>query len=219
MKRYRILLISLLLVPALAHSQTRSQVEELSGSIEKDLIEGILPFWINHTVDPDGGFYGTVLNDGRAVPTEKGAILNARILWTFSRAYCQYGLPVYKEMADRAADYFKQHFIDRKYGGVFWTVGNEGAMQDGTKQTYANAFGIYGLSEHFRATGDLGSLEAAQGIFRVLQDHSHDAARKGYIEVFNRDWSRTDAKGIDGRAATTKTMNTHIHVMEGFTNL
>ena len=137
MKRLRLHCISLilLLIPAVALSQSRSQIEDLSGSIEKDLVEGILPFWMNHTVDPDGGFYGTVMNDGRAVPTEKGAILNARILWTFSRAYRQYGLPVYKEVADRAADYFKQHFIDRKYGGVFWTVGSEGAMQDGTKQT------------------------------------------------------------------------------------
>ena len=222
MKRYRLLLFIstlLLLLPSLAHSQSRSQIEELSLSIEKDLIEGILPFWMNHAVDPDGGFYGTVTNDGRGIPTDKGAILNARILWTFSRAYRLYGLPQYKEMADRAADYFKGHFIDRKYGGVFWTVDSEGAMKDPTKQTYANAFGIYGLSEHFRATGDLGSLEGAQGIFRALQEHSHDTLRKGYIEAFNRDWSRSAAKGIDGRASTTKTMNTHIHLMEGFTNL
>ena len=222
MKRYRLLLFIstlLLLLPSLAHSQSRSQIEELSLSIEKDLIEGILPFWMNHAVDPDGGFYGTVTNDGRGIPTDKGAILNARTLWTFSRAYRLYGLPQYKEMADRAADYFKGHFIDRKYGGVFWTVDSEGAMKDPTKQTYANAFGIYGLSEHFRATGDLGSLEGAQGIFRALQEHSHDTLRKGYIEAFNRDWSRSAAKGIDGRASTTKTMNTHIHLMEGFTNL
>jgi len=216
MRRILFVAVHLLLVPALALSQPRSQVEELSGSIEKDLVEGILPFWMKYTVDPDGGFYGTVMNDGRAVPSDKGAILNANILWTLSRAYRLYGLTAYKEMADRAADYFKRHFIDRKYGGVFWTVDPEGAMKDGTKQTYANAFGIYGLSEHFRATGDLGSLEAAQDIFRVLQEHSHDVARKGYIEVFNRDWSRTDAKGIDGRVSTTKTMNTHIHVMEAW---
>ena len=169
MRRILFIAVHLLLIPALALSQPQSQVEELSGSIEKDLVEGILPFWMNHTVDPNGGFYGTVMNDGRSATTEKGAILNARILWTFSRAYRQYGLPIYREMADHAADYFKQHFIDRKYGGVFLTVGSEGAMLDGNKQTYANAFGIYGLSEHFRATGDMGSLEAAQGIFRTLR--------------------------------------------------
>ena len=214
-----ILSLVLLLAPTFMHSQPRTQVEALSQSIESNLTENILPFWMDYTVDPDGGFYGTVLNDGTHRPTDRGAILNARILWTFSRAYRIYGIPAYKELADRAAAYFKAHFIDRKYGGVYWSVTDEGAMSDGTKQTYANAFGIYGLSEHFRATGDVSSLEAAQGIFRMLQKYSHDAAKKGYIEVFNRDWTRSGAKGVDGRAETSKTMNTHIHVMEAFTNL
>ena len=214
-----ILALALILAPSAGQAQSRDQIERLSESIEANLTDNILPFWMDYTVDPDGGFYGTVMNDGTARATDKGAILNARILWTFSRAYRIYGIPAYKEMADRAAEYFKAHFIDRKYGGVFWTVDSEGNMGDATKQTYANAFGVYGLSEHFRATGDLSSLEAAKDIFFTLQKHSHDPARKGYIEVFNRDWSRTDAKGIDGRASTTKTMNTHIHVMEGFTNL
>ena len=56
--------------------------------MEADLTGGILPFWLEHTVDPAGGFYGTVRNDGSAVPdADKGAVLNARILWTFSRAW------------------------------------------------------------------------------------------------------------------------------------
>ena len=58
MRRILFIAVHLLLIPALALSQPQSQVEELSGSIEKDLVEGILPFWMNHTVDPDGGFYG-----------------------------------------------------------------------------------------------------------------------------------------------------------------
>ncbi|MBR6211505.1 MAG: AGE family epimerase/isomerase [Bacteroidales bacterium] len=221
MKRFSpvILSLALLLAPTLLLSQSRSQIETLSKSIENNLTENILPFWMDYTVDPDGGFYGTVMNDGTPRPTDKGAIMNARIIWTFSRAYRIYGNPAYKEMADRAAEYFKEHFIDKKYGGVYWSVTSEGNMSDGTKQTYANAFGVYGLSEHFRATGDISSLEAAKDIFHVLQKYSHDPVKKGYIEVFDRDWSRSGAKGVDGRTETSKTMNTHIHVMEGFTNL
>lgn len=221
MKRFSpvILSLALLLAPALLMSQSRSQIETLSKSIENNLTENILPFWMDYTVDPDGGFYGTVMNDGTPRATDKGAIMNARIIWTFSRAYRIYGIPAYKEMADRAAEYFKEHFIDKKYGGVYWSVSSEGNMSDGTKQTYANAFGVYGLSEHFRATGDVSSLEAAIDIFHVLQKYSHDPVKKGYIEVFDRDWSRSGAKGVDGRTETSKTMNTHIHVMEGFTNL
>lgn len=220
MKRTFLLLSVLtLLVPAVLPAQTRSQIEQLSQSIEDNLTGNILPFWRDYSVDPAGGFYGTVMNDGSPVESDKGAILNARILWTFSRAYRIYGLPEYKELADRAAEYFKAHFIDKRYGGVFWNVDKDGNMSDGTKQTYANAFAIYALSEHFRATGDLSSLETAKDIYYTLEERTHDTVRKGYYEVFARDWSHTDVVGVDEHENATKTMNTHIHLMEGFTNL
>ena len=212
--------MALPLLAANLDAQPAERTGALARAVEADLTENILPFWMERTVDPDGGFYGTVLNDGSAVPgSDKGAILNARILWTFSRAFRIYGLDAYRETADRAADYYKTHFIDPKYGGVFWSVDAEGHPKETVKQTYAIAFGIYGLSEHFRATGDPGSLAAARALFRTLQDKVHDPDRKGYFEVFARDWSRSAAKGIDGRSETSKTMNTHIHVMEAFTNL
>lgn len=215
-----IFLLALPLLAATPDAPPADRADALARSVEADLTENILPFWMERTVDPDGGFYGTVLNDGTALSgSDKGAILNARILWTFSRAFRIYGLDAYKETADRAADYYKTCFIDPKYGGVFWSVDAEGHPKETVKQTYAIAFGIYGLSEHFRATGDPGSLAAAQALFRTLQDKVHDPVRKGYFEVFARDWSRSDAKGIDGRGETSKTMNTHIHVMEAFTNL
>ena len=66
----------LLLTPIASSAQSRSQLEDLSKSIEADLVESILPFWTEYAVDPDGGFYGTVMNDGRAVESDKGAILS-----------------------------------------------------------------------------------------------------------------------------------------------
>lgn len=81
-------------------------------------------------------------------------MLNTRILWTFSTAYRIYGLPQYKELADRAQEYVIENLTDKKYGGIFWLAGVDGIPADATKQTYATAFGIYSLSEHFRATGN-----------------------------------------------------------------
>ena len=209
----------LLLAAGVAFAQTEAETAKLKSEIETDLTESILPFWINHSVDPEGGFYGTIQDDGTAVPgAAKGAVLNARILWTFSKAYRHYGLEKYKELADRAAEYYINHFIDKKFGGVYWTLTSEGYPKQDYKQTYAAAFGIYGLSEHFRATGDERSLEAALSIYRTLEEKVHDKAGKGYIEVFRRDYTRGADKGVDGRKAT-KTMNTHIHVMEAFTTL
>lgn len=209
-------------------AQTQQEIDRLQIETEGDLQMNILHFWSDRAVDPDGGFYGTLLNDGSPLlpssahskrQTDKGSILNARILWTFASAYRIYGLESYRYIADRAARYYIDHFIDPKYGGVFWTVDAEGAISDATKQTYTAAFGIYGLSEYFRATGDRESLNKAIDIYETLEQHVHDKKQLGYREVFNRDYSQMGGEGIDGNRGSEKTMNTHIHVMEAFTNL
>ena len=213
-------ILSLTLCSGLAYAQTSQEAAALRSEVEADLVENILPFWIDNSIDPDGGFYGTVGTDGKAFDSsDKGSILNARIIWTFSRAYREYGLPEYKEVADRAADYFIGHFIDNKFGGVFWALSSEGVPKETIKQSYATAFGIYGLSEHFRATGRVESLKAAIGLYETLENNAHDKDKGGYIESFGRDYSRIDAKGVDGMANATKTMNTHIHIMEAYSTL
>lgn len=209
-------------------AQTRQEIDKLQSEVEADLTDNLLPFWMNHAVDPAGGFYGTIFVDGsHAQPAEgrmgrlaeKGSILNARILWTFASAYRIYGYESYREIADRAARYYIDHFIDKKYGGVYWTVDAEGNMSNATKQSYPAAFGIYALSEYFRATGDQESLNAALAIYQTLEKHAHDKAGKGYIEVFNRDYSKAGGEGVDGDHGASKTMNTHIHIMEAYSNL
>ena len=55
-----------LLAPALSHAKPHTQTERFAREVEADLTGGILPFWLEHTVDPAGGFYGTVRNDGHA---------------------------------------------------------------------------------------------------------------------------------------------------------
>ena len=201
-------------------AQTKAEMEQLRQEVTQNLTENILPFWMENTVDPDGGFYGVVMNDGKAADNaDKGAVLNARILWTFSKAYRHYGLESYRQTADRAAEYYLAHFIDRKYEGVYWALTSEGVAKNTTKQTYASAFGIYGLAEHFRATGDKRSLEAAIKLYQTLESKVHDKAKLGYIEMFQRDYTRGQQHGVDGHASASKTMNTHIHVLEAYTTL
>lgn len=201
-------------------AQKPDAAEILRSETGKDLRENILPFWMEKAADPAGGFYGVVMNDGRPLDNApRGAVLNARMVWTFSRAYRQDGLETYKIMADRAADYYIRHFIDPKYGGVFWQLDSEGHPKDMTKQTYACAFGIYGLAEHFRATGDDRSLKAARKLYATLEEKVHDKSALGYRESYERDYSKPQQKGVDGQAGASKTMNTHIHLLEAFTTL
>ena len=60
--------------------------EDLQNEVQWELENNILPFWMNRMIDSEyGGFHGQITgNNQRVVHAPKGAILNARILWTFS---------------------------------------------------------------------------------------------------------------------------------------
>lgn len=186
---------------------------QLKKEIVQDLTENILPFWAKHSPDPSGGFYGTLNFDG--TPREnasKGGILNARLLWTFSTAYRMLKDEKYLTLANRAQRYFLDHFIDPEYGGSFYTLNADGTPLAMQKDTYQNAFAIYGLSEHHRTTGNMESLNAAIVIYRKMIEHAYDHVNGGIIQSFTRDWQMVEV-------ISPKTMNTNLHVLEAFTNL
>ena len=57
----RIVTLTVLLVLAIAASADTA--ETLRTETTKNLRENLLPFWMEKTVDPQGGFYGVVLNE------------------------------------------------------------------------------------------------------------------------------------------------------------
>ena len=194
-------------------SQEDKRVAQLKQEIVQDLTGNILPFWASHSPDPSGGFYGTLNFDGTPkAGAMKGGILNARLIWTFSTAYRVLKNEQYLTLANRAQRYFIDHFIDKEYGGSFYTLKADGSPLDSHKDTYQNAFAIYGLSEHYRATGNKESLDAAIAIYNKLIEHAYDPVNGGFIESFTRDWQMNTVE-------SPKTMNTNLHVLEALTNL
>ncbi|MFD1469591.1 AGE family epimerase/isomerase [Hymenobacter caeli] len=185
-------------------------------------LENILAYWTRRAVDEEnGGFYGRLDgHDAVVADAPKGAVLNARILWTFSAAYNHFHYPAYRALAERAFHYVRQYFIDHECGGVYWSVDAQGRPLDTKKQVYALAFTIYGLSEYYRASGDAAALELAKAQYRAIEAHSFDTARGGYLEAFARDWQPLADLRLSAKDANEKkTMNTHLHVLEAYANL
>ena len=190
--------------------------------MRSELENNILPFWMNKMEDNEqGGFYGEITGDDELRPeASKGAILNARILWTFSAAYRLLKKPEYLKTATRAKRYLIDRFYDPEYGGIYWELDYKGNPLDTKKQIYAIGFAIYGLSEYARATGDAEALEYAQRLFEVIEQHSFDPVQNGYLEALTRDWQPIeDMRLSDKDENEKKTMNTHLHILEPYTNL
>ena len=189
----------------------------------QDVLENnILRFWLDKMQDEEnGGFYGQMTGRGQLIKeADKGAILNARILWSFSAAYRVMGKKEYLEAATRAKEYFISHFIDHEYGGVFWSLDYKGQPKDTKKQFYAIGFAIYGLSVYARATGDHEALDYAIQLYENIEEHALDHVYNGYIEACTREWGvMEDMRLSDLDANYPKSQNTHLHIIEPYTNL
>ncbi|UOE93071.1 AGE family epimerase/isomerase [Alkalihalobacillus sp. LMS39] len=201
---------------------TLNTLPTLYQEIEMELKENILPFWIEHTVDEiNGGFYGFITNDLDVNKgAEKGCILNSRILWTYAKAYRTYGDERYLEMATHAFQYVKNVFWDKEYDGLYWMVDFKGVPVEDRKHIYNQAFGIYGLTEYYMATKEEESLKLAIKLYELIEKYSYDKENKGYFEAFTREWRTDEDLRLSGKDLNTpKSMNTHLHILEAYTNL
>jgi mannobiose 2-epimerase len=197
-------------------------VNDLRQKVEAELTGGILPFWLQHSIDHErGGFVGRI-SDGLVIEpcSEKGLILNARILWTFSRAYRRYGNSAYRAAADRAYAYLTQYFWDPAYGGYFWMLDCDGKPTDCHKRIYGQAFTVYSLAEYFHACGEDGALSTALELVEKIEAAGHDPLQGGYFETYERDWSLAAEQRLSEVDMDEKrSMNTHLHLLEAYAAL
>ena len=195
--------------------------QALASHIKKELTEDILKKKSKKICKGDTGFYGRISGEEVIDPEAPvGAIMTSRILWTFSNAFRLFRREEYKTMAMQAKSLIINNFYDVEQGGIYWSINPDGTPLDTKKQIYAIAFCIYGLAEWNRASGDEEALELAKKLYRDIEKHSFDTCKNGYFEAFTREWGEIqDMRLSDKDANESKTMNTHLHVLEAYTGL
>jgi len=194
----------------------------LRVEIESELRNNLVPFWREHSVDHDrGGFIAEMANDGSVLEdAPRGLILNTRLLWAFAALHRHLGDTSDLELARRAFRYLDSRFRDPDHGGYFWRLDAGGRPLDRSKRTYGQAFCVYALSELHLATGDSSPLERAQDVYRLIEEHARDRTFGGYLEARAADWAEAQELRLSNKDMNeAKSMNTHLHVLEAYTNL
>ena len=121
---------------------------------------------------------------------------------------------------ERAYAYIISYFTDKKYGGIYWELEPGGEVRSSRKQIYATAFTIYGLAEYYMACGDDQALKTAKGLFRDLEAHALNRELNGYTDALSRDWKALEDLRLSEKDQNeSKTMNTHLHILEAYGNL
>lgn len=199
----------------------RSNIAQFRKEVAAEL-DNILAFWQENSLDKkNDGFIGRLSSKGVVDATApKGAVLNARILWTFSASSRHSGTAENRAVADRAYDYFVKHFLDQEKGGVCWTVTPKGEPLGTRQQIYALAFAIYGLSEYYLLTQKAEAFTHCQALYHWIESHSYDAKNGGYFEAFSREGELLEDLRLSEKDRNDpKTMNTHLHILEAYANL
>lgn len=193
--------------------------EKMLEEVESELVNHIIPFWKKMRDDERGGFYGLLDFDlNLHKDAEKSCILNSRILWFFSNAYKLLKDGGLADYAEHAYKFLCDKFFDNENGGVFWSANADGSILDSTKHTYNQAFAIYALSSYYDISHDKNALDKALGLYRTIETKCRDAG--GYLESFTADFKPNENDKLSENGVTAdRTMNTLLHVLEGYTEL
>lgn len=197
-------------------------LRSLADRIEADLRGNILPFWIRHVALPGPRtFIGGLSNDLRVDPAaERGCLLTTRILWTYAAAYRRYAEPAQLDMAHLAYEDLMTRFHDPVHGGFYWSIAADGSVGRDRKQVYGQAFAVYALTEYHVASGRREPLDTAIATQRLIEERSRDAHHGGYLEAFDRTWAPiADMRLSEVDLNEPKSQNTHLHILEAYTNL
>jgi sulfoquinovose isomerase len=148
----------------------------------------LLSFFADRSIDPQGGFY-TLTTSGTPQDTRvKDLVSTARMVHCYSLATLL-GYPDAERVAQQGLNALWELFLDDQQGGFYWSVDAEGAVVDGTKRAYGQAFALLaGSSAHQAGLEDgLRLIDAAD---QVLETHFWEPEASRYREEFSPRWDR-----------------------------
>ncbi|HID65013.1 MAG TPA: hypothetical protein EYP49_20025 [Anaerolineae bacterium] len=143
---------------------------DLLAIYRAELLERVIPFWLDHAIDwHNGGILTCISDEGQVLSEDKYMWSQLRAIWTFSALYNKIERrQEWLNVARHIFDFVKKYGRDEKGQWVF-CVSKEGEVLQGAISIYADGFAIYGLTELARATGDQEVINLALETYENVQ--------------------------------------------------
>ena len=181
--------------------------------IKNELLEAIVPFWNNMEDKQHGGVCNFMSLEGvKDEKADKFVILMARNLWFYSALYEIEPTEAVKSIAQR----YYQNLLDNYFdvdGGLVYKITYDNKPLSTVKNVYFQSFGVYALSRYAMSFNDSEALERAIKLFIFIEDNFKDSI--GYIEQIPAGENIIADCGVTAE----KTMNSVLHILEGYTEL
>lgn len=175
-----------------------------------------LAYWESHALDNNNaGFIGKInYKNEKIEEASKGLILNTRILWSFAAVSNQLQTQQYAAACNRAYHYLALFFKDKVDGSLYWELANNARPKSLQKNTVGQAYALLALCEYFRFSKKEEVKKWALSLFEYIEKVGFDAEHKRYKDILKEKQTK-DVETLQ----ITRSLGTHLHVLEAYTAL
>lgn len=126
-------------------------MKNLAALYKKELLDNVLPFWINHSKDEQhGGFFTCLDRAGNVFDTDKFMWLQGREVWMFSMLYDKVAQnPQWKEMALHGAAFMEKYGRDEK-GNWYFSLTQDGRPLIQPYNIFSDCFAALGFGALYK---------------------------------------------------------------------
>lgn len=138
------------------------------------LLEDVVPFWIDHSVDREhGGFMTSVDRDGTTIDTDKGVWQQGRAAWLFGELYNNVEpREQWLELARNGVSFIDRHCVDPSDGRMWFHVTRDGRPIRKRRYAFSESFAAIAYGELAKATGSDEYAQKAADAFHRFVDHN-----------------------------------------------
>ena len=142
---------------------------------KSELLDNVLPFWLEHSQDREfGGYFSCLGRDGAVYDTDKFVWLQGREVWMFSMLYNRVERrPEWLECALQGGEFLRKYGHDGDYNWYF-SLTREGRPLVDPYNIFSYTFATMAFAQLAVASGDDGYARIAKRTFdRILEKRSN----------------------------------------------
>ena len=155
-------------------------LKDWSQKYRDDLVNDIMPFWLEHGLDRvNGGVYTCVDRNGSLIDSTKSVWFQGRFAFVCSFAYNTIEKnPEWLAAAKNTIDFIEAHCFD-KDGRMYFEVMADGTPLRKRRYVFSESFAAIAMAEYAKASGDSTYAEKALALFKDIRKF---VATPGYME-------------------------------------
>ena len=150
-------------------------IEQYSHLYQTELLENVLPFWLQHSIDRDnGGFFTCLSTDGQVFDRDKFIWLQARQVWTFAMLYNQVEQrETWLNTAIHGAEFLSE-YGRASNGNWYFSLAEDGRPLVQPYNIFSDCFAAMAFGQLFKASSKDSYAEIASQTFANILKRKHN---------------------------------------------